>query len=77
MFDYYLKQKHPVMQLGKILIRKRIISTNQLNKALEIQSLTGIKLGEILVTKGLIESQDLEQALLEQYWRINWFWVID
>ncbi|NET81375.1 MAG: hypothetical protein F6J94_05235 [Moorea sp. SIO1F2] len=65
------------MQLGKILLRKRLISPSQLNRALEIQSLTGIKLGEILVTKGLIESQDLDQALLEQYWRINGFWVID
>ena len=77
MFDYYLKQKHPVMQLGKILIRKRLISPSQLQTALDIQSLTGIKLGEILVTKGLIESQDLKQALLEQYWRRNGFWVID
>ncbi|NEN95675.1 MAG: hypothetical protein F6K50_09080 [Moorea sp. SIO3I7] len=65
------------MQLGKILVRKRLISPIQLNTALEIQSLTGIKLGEILVTKELIESQDLEQALLEQYWRKNGFWVID
>ncbi|NEO70933.1 MAG: hypothetical protein F6K52_15935 [Moorea sp. SIO3H5] len=65
------------MQLGKILVRKRIISPIQLNTALEIQSLTGIKLGELLVNKGLIESQDLEQALLEQYWRKNGFWVID
>ncbi|WP_293079358.1 hypothetical protein [Moorena sp. SIO3H5] len=77
MLDYYLIQKHPVMQLGKILVRKRIISPIQLNTALEIQSLTGIKLGELLVNKGLIESQDLEQALLEQYWRKNGFWVID
>ncbi len=77
MFDYYLIQKHPVMQLGKILVRKRVISPIQLNTALEIQSLTGIKLGEILVTKELIESEDLEQALLEQYWRKNGFWVID
>ena len=77
MLDYYLKQKHPVMLLGKILLRKRLISPIQLNRALEIQSLTGIKLGEILVTKGLIEYQDLEQALLEQYWRKNGFWVID
>ncbi|AOW99276.1 MAG: hypothetical protein F6K50_37635 [Moorea sp. SIO3I7] len=65
------------MQLGKILVRKRLISHIQLNTALEIQSLTGIKLGEILVTKELIESQDLEQALLEQYWRKKGFWVID
>ncbi|NEO40291.1 MAG: hypothetical protein F6J90_29685 [Moorea sp. SIOASIH] len=65
------------MQIGKILVRKRLISPSQLNTALEIQSLTGIKLGEILVTKGLIEAQDLEQALLEQYWRKNGFWVID
>ncbi|NEO81053.1 hypothetical protein [Moorena sp. SIO4G3] len=65
------------MQLGKILLRKRLISHIQLNTALEIQSLTGIKLGEILVTKELIESQDLEQALLEQYWRKKGFWVID
>ncbi|NEP51083.1 MAG: hypothetical protein F6K65_20720 [Moorea sp. SIO3C2] len=65
------------MQLGKILVHKRLISPIQLKTALEIQSLTGIKLGEILVTKELIESQDLEQALLEQYWRKNGFWVID
>jgi len=77
MFDYYLIQNHPVMQLGTILVRKRLISPSQLNIALEIQSLTGIKLGKILVTKELIGAQDLEQALLEQYWRKNGFWVID
>ncbi len=65
------------MQLGNILVRKKLISSEQLNQALGMQLEVPHQLGEILLKLGCIQRQELESALLEQYWRKNGFWVID
>ena len=65
------------MKLGQILVRKGLISLNQLQEILQIQSIFNQKIREILRAKGLINPVDLQAALKEQYWRIHGFWVID
>lgn len=65
------------MKLGQILVRKQLISLSQLEQILTFQSSSPQKLGELLVTQRLIGEEDLRQAIKEQYWRDNGFWVID
>ena len=63
-------------KLGWILIRNRWISAAQLQKILSEQLQSGQKLGEILLSAALITESQLKQALREQYWRRNGYWVI-
>jgi hypothetical protein len=65
------------MKLGELLIRKKLISQEQLNQALELQASMQCRLGELLVERSLISIDNLTRALQEQYWRNNGFWVID
>ncbi|MGL5081726.1 MAG: hypothetical protein ACRC8A_09590 [Microcoleaceae cyanobacterium] len=65
------------MQLGQILVQKQLVSTDQLYEALSLQISCSKKLGEILLESGTIHEQDLRQALKEQSWRQNGFWIID
>jgi hypothetical protein len=53
-------------RLGDILLRTRQITSNQLERALEIQREQGGLLGEILIERGWIVSQSLERALATQ-----------
>ena len=53
-------------KLGEILIKKGLISKEDLEKALEIQKREGGKLGEILINNQLITEEDLARALSEQ-----------
>ncbi len=64
------------MLLGEILIRKNLISCQQLNSILTQQQTTKKKLGESLLEDGLISAEELEKALQEQYWRQHGYWVI-
>jgi hypothetical protein len=64
------------MKIGEILIRKKLVSPNQLDRAIGKQEQTRQKLGEVLVDDCLISLDDLDMALKEQYWRKNGFWVI-
>jgi len=65
------------MKIGEILIRKQLISQNQLDQAMDIQASCRQKLGELLMFQGWIKPDDLEAALREQYWRQNGYWIID
>ena len=65
------------MKLGEILLKKKLISSTQLEQALNLQCLYSEKLGELLVSKGWLQPEDLHQALREQYWRKEGFWIID
>lgn len=65
------------MLLGQILLRKKWISPNQLERTVQQQEQSARKLGELLLQAGFIEQEQLEQALQEQYWRRNGYWVID
>jgi hypothetical protein len=64
------------MLLGEILIRKKLITCQQLEKALIEQKTNKQKLGAILLNLGFISNADLKESLKEQYWRRNGYWVI-
>ncbi|MBW4467551.1 MAG: hypothetical protein KME07_19160 [Pegethrix bostrychoides GSE-TBD4-15B] len=66
-------------KLGWILIRNRWISAAQLQAVLAQQPPTQQprrKLGELLLSAALITEGQLKQALREQYWRRNGYWII-
>lgn len=54
------------LYIGEILVRKRIISYQQLDEALKIQRDSGKLLGAILLERRLITEQQLLEALSEQ-----------
>lgn len=64
------------MQLGEILLRRKLITREQLDQALALQRHRQQKLGEILLSRQLIKRLDLQRALVEQSWRKQGFWVI-
>lgn len=64
------------MKLGEILVRKHLISQDQLDQLLAIQPLSNRPLGEILIERSIISTDTLSNVLKEQYWRNNGFWVI-
>ncbi len=53
-------------RLGKTLLKRGNISSEILNKALQIQSKTGKKLGEILLGLNIISKDELKKALKDQ-----------
>lgn len=67
-------------KLGWILIRNRWISAAQLQASLtaqiQVRQNSPQKLGELLLSGALITEGQLKQALREQYWRRNGYWVI-
>ncbi|MEE3717630.1 hypothetical protein V2H45_12770 [Tumidithrix elongata RA019] len=65
------------MQLGEILVHKRLISSKQLERALAVKETTGKRLGEVLLDDRVIADSELQDSLKEQYWRQRGFWVID
>jgi general secretion pathway protein E len=54
------------MRLGEILIERRLITSEDLDRALELQRERGDKLGKILVDLGFIAHRDVLAALAEQ-----------
>lgn len=54
------------MRLGEMLIERRLISTEELDRALEIQKERGEKIGKILVDLGFVAMRDVLGALSEQ-----------
>lgn len=52
--------------LGEILIKRGVITLEQLNKALEVQKKENGYLGEILVNLGYIKERDIVAALVVQ-----------
>ncbi|MBZ5605306.1 MAG: type II secretion system ATPase GspE [Acidobacteriia bacterium] len=54
------------MRLGEILIERRLITEEDLDRALELQRERGDKLGRILVDLGFIATRDVLAALSEQ-----------
>lgn len=55
-----------INKLGKILLRRRTISKEDLDALLKEQKLLGWKLGQIALTSGLVKKSDIEEALREQ-----------
>src|SRR6266849_842903 len=54
------------MRLGEILMERRLITQEDLDRALELQRERGDKLGKILVDLGFIAQRDVLSALAEQ-----------
>ena len=59
------------VRIGEVLVKKGLITQNELTLALLEQSNTQLKLGEILVQQGRVTHLQLNQVLKEQQWR-NW-----
>lgn len=53
------------LRVGELLLRKGLITEEQLEEALREQARTGKRLGDILVEKGFIEREILEKVLRE------------
>jgi type IV pilus assembly protein PilB len=54
-------------QLGELLIERKIITSDELQKALEQQRLKGGLIGEILVNLSFAKEEDIAQVLTAQY----------
>ncbi len=55
-----------INKLGKILLRRKRITKEDLDALLKEQKLLGWKLGQIAVESGLVHKRDIEEALREQ-----------
>ena len=60
-------EKRVGKKLGEILVQGEVISSEQLNRALDFQRREGGLLGEILVKLGYLNELDIVQALTVQY----------
>jgi len=65
------------MKIGEILVRKKLVSSEQLDYLLAVQNFVSQPLGELLVNEGLVTREQVQHALDEQYWRKKGFWVIN
>jgi len=54
-------------QLGELLLERKIITQEQLDKAVAVQRERGGLIGEILVELGFAKEEDIAQALTAQY----------
>src|SRR5271155_766780 len=54
------------MRLGEILMERRLITQEDLDRALELQRERGDKLGKILVDLGFVSARDILSSLAEQ-----------
>ncbi len=54
-------------RIGELLVRKSIISEQQLNEALEMQKQEGARIGEVLVKMGLVTENEILTTLSEQF----------
>jgi hypothetical protein len=64
------------MKIGEILLRKKLLSGQQLSNLLIEQQSVSRKLGELLLDKRIISETDLVMILQEQQWRRKGFWII-
>jgi MSHA biogenesis protein MshE len=55
------------LPLGTLLVRRGLITNEQLELALLDQQKTGLRLGELLVQSGWVDSGAISKALAEQY----------
>lgn len=66
MFEKTFKQMQRAA-LGKMLVRKELISQAELDQALAFQPGSNKKLGQLLVEKNLISQDKIDQVLVEQH----------
>lgn len=65
MFRQQLRQIESV-RIGELLVRKQLISSTDLDRAIATQQKTQQKIGEILMDQGAIAPHQLKQVLVEQ-----------
>ncbi|HIK30926.1 MAG TPA: hypothetical protein IGS17_17120 [Oscillatoriales cyanobacterium M59_W2019_021] len=65
------------MKIGEILLRKKLLSSQQLSTLLTEQQSGSRKLGELLLERGIVSETDLVAVLQEQKWRREGFWMIE
>lgn len=64
-----MQKKQEIQQksrLGLMLIKKGMITSDQLDQALRIQNTSGMRLGEVLIDQGWISSRQLDRTLKKQ-----------
>src|SRR5512147_2190398 len=54
-------------RLGDLLVKEKVITTDQLNQALKVQKESGTRLGSILVKLGFLSDEDVTNFLSRQY----------
>ena len=54
------------IRLGDLLVAQKVISTEQLKSALELQKRSGRRLGKILVENGFVTDEQVYEALSRQ-----------
>lgn len=59
-------KKSKTKQIGEMLIEKKLISQEQLDKALEVQLKEGGLLGQILVKLGFVTQKQIDESVYEQ-----------
>lgn len=61
------------IRLGDVLIKQKVITHAQLDRALELQKTSGLRLGNVLVDEGIISDEAIAEALSIQlgYERVN------
>ena len=57
---------HQHSRLGQILINKNLITSQQLDAAIQLQLTSNKRLGEILIERGLVTEKQLHKALRKQ-----------
>jgi len=63
---FYSRRRRRGNELGQLLIKKKVITPEQLREALQIQSLSGGHLGAILRRIGACDDRAIADALIEQ-----------
>lgn len=58
---------HDVPKIGQLLVERDLITTDQLNLALDTQRRCGRRLGDILLDENMVSMAALNSALLEQF----------
>lgn len=64
-----MQKRHEIQQksrLGTLLLHKGLVTRQQLDEALTIQSETNMRLGEVLIQKGWLTERQLSRALRKQ-----------
>jgi MSHA biogenesis protein MshE len=59
-------QRHDRLRLGDVLVQQKLLSTEQLEQALQQQRSTGKRLGRVLIDAGVITEEALAHALARQ-----------
>lgn len=60
------KRRMETNRLGKVLVKKGLLTEEDLNKTLEEQNATGEKVGNLLIKKGIVTKDQLKEIITSQ-----------